>query len=389
MANDVKVIFHIDMNAYFCSCEAIKNPALKGKPFAVGSTSARRGVISTANYEARKYGVNSAMSTYEALRKCPHLILVEGDYELYQEMSKKFINIFYEYTNIVEQASIDEAYLDVTDSKIPHLELAELIQKRLLNELGLPCSIGIATTMFLAKMASDMKKPLGITVLRTKDIISKLYVLPVKDMYGIGKKTYPRLMEQGILTIGDMMKEENHDKVVSVIGERYYFEVQKLLTGKSDNIVNPYRYANSQSIGNSRTYTKDLDNLDDILDKVFELCNMVSDRLFNEGVYAKTVTIQIRYSDFKTISRGKTLDYYIQKPYEIYNIASDLVENLWNNDPVRLLGVTCNNLKNKKEVVRQVDLFNMSDIEKEQKIIDSIKKIEEKYGNIISKGVKK
>ncbi len=387
MAN--RVIFHIDMNAYFCSCEEIINPSLKGKPFAVGSTNPRRGVISTASYEARKYGVGSGMSTYEVMKKCPGLILVGGHYELYAEYSHKFMAIFNEYTSLIEQASIDEAYLDVTDSKIPYLELAKLIQTRIKNELGLPCSIGIGSTTFIAKMGSDMKKPMGITIIRNSEIKDKLFPLPIKNMFGIGKKTYPRLQNIGINTIGDLLKIENIEKVKKIVGEKFYFEIQLLLSGKSNDIVDPNRFSDAASIGNSRTYLVDIINDEDARIRLLELAKMVSDRMAESKVYAKTVTVQIRYTDFKTVSKGQSLNDYIYQTDDIFSKAYDIFDILWNREPIRLLGITCSNFKKKKEVEKQINLFNLDVVEKDQKLIDSFKSIENKYGkNVIRKGVK-
>ena len=168
--NKVRTIFHIDMNAFFASCELIKRPYLKDKPFAVGARYSSKGVLSTSNYVARKYGVFSAMSVADALKKCPNLIILDSDYQFYIECSKKFFNIIYEYTDLVEQASIDEAFIDVSEIDMHPLDFAKLLQKRIYDECSLPSSIGIAPTKFLAKMASDMKKPMSITVVRIRDI---------------------------------------------------------------------------------------------------------------------------------------------------------------------------------------------------------------------------
>ena len=186
--NNARVIFHIDMNAFFASCELIKRPYLKDKPFAIGVRYSSKGVLSTSNYVARKYGVYSAMSVSMALKKCPNLIILDCDYNYYVECSKSFFRIIYEYTDKVEPASIDEAFIDVTDINMHPLEFAKLLQKRIYDECKLPSSIGIGPTLFLAKMASDMKKPMGITVVRIRDIAKKIFPLDLSDMFGIGKK---------------------------------------------------------------------------------------------------------------------------------------------------------------------------------------------------------
>ncbi|MDR4969231.1 MAG: hypothetical protein RG740_06400, partial [Acholeplasmataceae bacterium] len=189
MKKDIKIIFHIDLNAFFASCAMIKDPYLKDKVFVVGgSSTSRRGVISTASYPARKLGIHSAMNINDALRIYPKLIIVPTEFNLYQKYSNLFFSYLKQFSNIILAGSIDEAYVDMTEaSKNKHpLELAKQIQDGLMETHGLPCSIGIASTLFLAKMASDMLKPMGITVLRKKDIVHKLFSLPIQDMYGIG-----------------------------------------------------------------------------------------------------------------------------------------------------------------------------------------------------------
>ena len=204
----------------------IKNPRLKGKAFAIGRENTTRGVLSTASYEARKYGIHSGMPLIEALLKLPSLIVVYYGYELYSEYSKKFFKLLKEYVKDIEQTSIDEGYLDVTDITLKvnrhPVDLAKEIQARALKELELPCSIGIAPTLYLAKMASDMKKPLGITVLRIRDVKEKLKEVSVSDIFGLGKKTYPLLIDKGIKTIGDFMDPNNKDQIISIISETSY-----------------------------------------------------------------------------------------------------------------------------------------------------------------------
>ena len=188
-----RVYFHVDLNAFFASAEVLLNPSLAGKPMAVAGHT-RRSVVSTASYEARKYGVSSGMSIHEAIRLCPDLIIQEGHYHYYEELSSQFIAIVSLYSARVEQASIDECYVDMTETIRMYerpLDLAWELQQRIRRETGLQCSIGIGPNLFLAKMASDMKKPMGITVLRIRDVPSIMWPLPIKDMRGIGKKTLP------------------------------------------------------------------------------------------------------------------------------------------------------------------------------------------------------
>ncbi len=217
----MQIIFHIDMNAFFASCELTVHPEYKGKPLVVAGKS-RRGIITTASYEARQYGIHSAMPTYQAKEKCPSLIIVEPHFELYRKISQAFFEIIATYSPIYEVASIDECYVDMTQiiTDYPGLEeTAKQIQQQVLEELGISCSIGIAPNKFLAKMASDMKKPMGITLLTRRHLKEKLWPLPIGEMYGIGKKTAPKLVELGIKTIGDLAKYENYDKAHLILGK--------------------------------------------------------------------------------------------------------------------------------------------------------------------------
>lgn len=206
-----KVIMHIDLNAFFATAETIKDPSLEGLPLVVAGTS-RRGIVSTASYEARKYGIHSAMPTYQARQLCSNLIILPGDYEYYQKLSNEFFEYLKTYSSIIEPASIDEGYVDITEQitnvNDPMKYLRD-IQNGLYEKTKLKCSIGIGPTKFLAKMASDMKKPMGITIIRRKDIQKILWPLPIKDMFGIGKKTFPRLESLGIYKIGDLATTES------------------------------------------------------------------------------------------------------------------------------------------------------------------------------------
>lgn len=216
-----RVYFHIDLNAFYASCEELLDPSLKGKPLVVGGKS-RRSVISTANYEARKYGIHSAMPIQQAEKLCKDLVVVNGHYAFYSDMSHQFMQIIHSYTDLVEKASIDECYADMTDviCRYPKpLDVAFEIQRRVLEETGLRCSIGIGPNMFLAKMASDMKKPMGITVLRIRDVPEKMWPLPIKEMQGIGKRTVPLMEDLNIHTIKDLATYQDLNALKPVLGK--------------------------------------------------------------------------------------------------------------------------------------------------------------------------
>ena len=382
--NKARVIFHIDMNAFFASCEEIKRPYLKDKPFAVGVRYSSKGVLSTCNYVARSYGVRSAMSVKDALNKCPNLAILDCDYNFYKECSYNFMSILYEYTDKIEQASIDEAFMDVTDVEIHPLELAKILQNRVLNEAKLPSSIGIGSTKFLAKMASDMKKPLGITVIRNREIKDKIFPLDISDMFGIGNRTSPKLREMGVKTIGDLYNrlDELHD----YFGDKMYIYIKNALEGKSSNVVDPERYTSLSSISNSRTAQHPL--IEDT--EVFDFLKMVSDITYNRmlkyNIKPYTLTVQIKDTNLKVVSKSKTFNEVVVGE-DFYNKTKELFEELWTQYPIRLIGVGVSNFydENKKEY----DLFHLDEIEKEENMIKAINEIEEKFGkNAIKKGIK-
>jgi len=381
--NHARIIFHIDMNAFFCSVACILDPSLRGKAFAIGRENSTRGVLSTASYEARKYGIHSAMSQVEAYEKLPSLLVIHIDYSHYVEYHYKFINIIKEYTKLVEVASIDEVYADMTEaSKIKHpLVLAKEIQKRLLVELDLPSSIGIAPTLFLAKMASDMKKPLGLTVIRKREIEQVLYPLDVSTIYGIGKKTYPRLKENGINTIRDFMNLENKDKIISLIGENTYNYGYSHILGNSSNVVNPQRYDNQESISESQTFDNYLESIEDILYEMVKMARSVHQKMTKYNYLTKTITITLRDSDFKTITRQKRLNDYTDDLVEINHIISELLEENFIEKRYRLIGVGFSNLIDRNSLPKEYNLFTMDEkLEKEYEIDNLIKEFQSKFG---------
>lgn len=388
--SNVKIIFHIDMNMFFCSCAVIKNPSLKGKAFAIGRENTYKGVLSTASYEARKYGIHSAMPTIEALRILPSLIIVNPDFELYREYHYKFISIIKEYTNIIEVASVDEVYADMTKicEKRNAIELAKEIQVRLVKEYHLPSSIGIAPTLFLAKMASDIKKPLGITVIRKRDAKEILSPLKVDDIFGIGKKTAPRLKENGINTIADFINPNNKEIILKYVGEKLYDALINAIDGNSSNVVDPNRYSESESISTSQTFDVHLDNYDDVYIRMKDLFKKVYKRMVDEKYYTKTLTITLRDDNFKTITRSKSFD-YTNNYLELLDIMEELLESNYHDEVLRLIGIGFHNLKKEADIELEYNLFTwQSFVEKENKINEIITNINDKYGNIIKKGIK-
>ena len=392
--NNAKVIFHVDMNMFFCSVAVIKNPSLKGKAFVCGRANTLKGVVSTASYEARKYGIHSAMSMVEALRLKPDLIVVESDFNMIREYHNHFLSVLRDYTKIIEVASVDEAYCDMTE--ISHyrnpLEVAKEIQVRLVKEFHLPCSIGIAPTLFLAKMASDMKKPLGLVVIRKRDAYDMLKDLSVADIYGIGKKTYPILIENGIRTISDFLDPTNKVKILTLVGQNTYDYVITHLQGNSSNVVMPNRYAKNESISTMTTFDSHISNESEILFELRCLTRELISRLNKANMMTKTISITLRDESFKTMTRSKTIK-YTDDFYDIFDTVSNLLDTYYEEGTVlRLVGVGFSNLKDKKEALaEEYNLFTFeSFIEREEKVKEMLKELQDKYGtDAIHIGIKK
>lgn len=365
----IKVIFHIDLNAFYATCAEIKDPFLKNKPFVVGgSRVGKSGVITTASYSARKYGIHSGMNITDALNLYPSLITIPTDFSLYKKYSNLFIEFLKTYTNLVLKASIDEAYLDVTSLiKDKHaLDLAKEIQDTLLSKYGLTSSIGIAPTLFLAKMASDLKKPMGITVIRKKDIVNKLFYLPVSKIHGIGRKTYPSLEFMGIKTIGDFTKKENRENILKIMKENTYESFLDHIMGRSSNVVDPKKYLIPKSISNENTLNFLIDERDLLLPLLDDLIDKTYNRLINEGCVTKTVNIKLRNNMFDTITRSKTLLDYSEDYDELKSNLLELFDLNYNNEPLRLIGVGFSNLILKKDLRVEINLFNYNEFTKRE-----------------------
>jgi DNA polymerase-4 len=394
MQSKAKVIFHVDMNMFFCSVAVIKNPSLKGKAFVCGRANTLKGVVSTASYEARKYGIHSAMPMIEAIKRKPDLIVVESDWNMIKQYHNHFLSVLRDYTKVIEVASVDEAYCDMTEiSKYRNpLEVAKEIQVRLVKEYHLPCSIGIAPTLFLAKMASDMKKPLGLVVIRKRDAYDMLKDLSVADIFGIGKKTYPILIENGIRTISDFLDPSNKIKILTLVGQNTYDYVITHLQGNSSNVVMPNRYAKNESISTMTTFDSHISNESEILFELRGLTRELISRLNKANMMTKTISITLRDESFKTMTRSKTIK-YTDDFYDIFDTVSNLLDTYYEEGTVlRLVGVGFSNLKDKKEALaEEYNLFTFeSFIEREEKVKEMLKELQDKYGtDAIHIGIKK
>lgn len=391
--NISQIIFHIDLNAFFASAEIAKNPALLEKPVVVAHKSAlKKSIILTANYEARKFGIKTTMMVRDAMKLCPSLVVVEPKMKLYQEYSNLFFAYLRKITPNIEPGSIDEGFLDVSIvcTKIHPLELAKKIQDDLWNLYKLPCSIGIAPNKFLAKMASDMKKPMGITILRKREIDQYLWPLPVEKMFGVGKKTAPRLNEIGIYTIGDLAKETNLSILKEAIGENMGESLYQHANGQDESKVNP----NQEEVSSvSTSHTFEHETLDEVLIKstLKWLSNSVSSRLENKYLKAYTIGIILKQNNMDTIHRSKAVLEATSDSIVIGHIVEGLLEEHYSfKTPLRLVGVFASRVIEEQEEVKQYSIFELDDIEKENEIHHLLSELKEMYGkDAISLGAKK
>ena len=355
-----KIILHIDLNAFFVRCEEIKNPSLEGKPVIIGRTG-RGGIVSTCSYVARKYGVHSGQPTYEALMKCKDAIVLDGDYHYYEEKSHEFFNFIKKYTLLVEPASIDECFADFTnvlrDEKDP-INFLRKMQKDLFEETKLRCSIGVAPTKFLAKMASDMKKPNGLTVIRRRDSRKILSPLKIEDFFGIGKKTSPRLREMGINTIGDLIKriDEEDPQTKQELG-KFYYVIKDWIDGKGGDEINTEPF-DPKSIGHSTTLFSDAVSVEELEKPLRELSREVSDDAKKQNKKGKCVQLVLKDNEFKVINRSKRLPELTNEFEDIFNTAFKLLKENYDGRPTRLVGVTLQQLKNPKETYQQLSIFD-------------------------------
>ncbi len=385
-----RVIFHIDMNSFYASVEQSHDPTLKGKALAIaGNPKERRGIIVTCSYEARAHGIFTTMQVHEAKRKLPGLIVMAPNFERYRTASKAMFDILRSYTDHVEPVSIDEGYMDVTElaEQYHPVALAQELQQRMISELDLPCSIGIAPNKFLAKTASDMKKPLGITILRKRDIQQLLWPLPVIDMHGVGESTAAKFKLLKIETIGDLA-QANIGLLKDKMGKNA-LRLQMRANGIDDRIVDPESIYDTKSVGTSTTLP--IDETDEIeLKAVFKrLSEKVANRLEAKELAGPTVSIQTRSSDWKNRTRSITLNNTVWKSDDIFRNAWQLFTKHWNGEPLRLVGVTVSNVADKGDMTEQLSIFNFQEHAKEEPLLELMSKLEAKFGkSVLIKGAK-
>jgi DNA polymerase IV len=336
-------ILHVDMDAFFASVAERDNPELKGKAVVIGMGA--RGVVSAANYEARKFGVHSAMPVSQARRLAPHAVFLPVDMARYQEVSVNIMEIFESFTPNVEPVSVDEAFLDVTGAKRllgTGREIATAIRAKVESQEGITCSVGIAPSKFIAKLASTHCKPNGMLEIAPEEILDFLHPLPISAMWGVGPKTAEVLERLGLRIIEDIAKLPR-TTLIRAVGEASGATLHELSWGRDYRDVAPHD--GEKSISAAETFPTDLDNPEEILREFLKLCERATSRLRDKGLFAKTISIKVRFGDFTTINRSKTLPLPIDGTHEVYEVVKTIYEALGiDRSRLRLVGVSLENL---------------------------------------------
>jgi len=340
----MRKIIHIDMDAFFASVEQRERPELKGKPIAVGG-GGMRGVVAAASYEARKYGVRSAMPSVTAKRLCPELIFVKHQFGLYKEISQQIRSIFHEYTDLVEPLSLDEAYLDVTEAKKGPKSgtlIAEEIRARIYQETQLTASAGVSYCKFLAKIASDINKPNGIKIILPEDAESFIAALPIEKFHGIGKKTAEKMHRMSIY-IGADLRARSEIELIKRFGKsgRWYYRISR---GQDERPVNPTRIR--KSVGAERTYSENISKIPEMKEKLEYLCERVFTYMETNENFGRTLTLKMKTPDFQILTRSKSFNSEVTSLAQMKEVIFQLLEE--NHTPdfsVRLLGVSVSNLQ--------------------------------------------
>lgn len=344
-------ILHVDMDAFFASVEQLDNPELKGKPVIVGGIS-ERGVVSTCSYEARKYGLHSAMPIFMAKEKCPNGIFVSGRYGRYTKISQEIFKILSDVTPIIEQVSIDEGYLDLSQSRFENgIDAARYIKNKVFKEIGLTISVGISYNKFLAKLASDWNKPNGIKEISRSMIPDILLPLPLSKIHGLGKISVGKLNNMGIFYIKDLY---NMDKnfYIEYLGKNG-LDIYDRIRGIDNRKIETIR--ERKSVGKERTLKFDTDNKEELLQYLKEFSFEIEEMLCAKNVVGKTVTLKFKTKDFENHTRSRTLNNYISQHEDIFNVSKELLESEELKSNLRLIGVSISSFKEKE--IEQMTLF--------------------------------
>lgn len=353
MNQSIASILHVDMDAFFASVAEKDNPELKGRPVVVGA--GVRGVVSSANYEARKFGIRAAMPVYRAKALAPHAIFVPPDLKRYSEVSAQIMNIFEDITPLVEPLSLDEAFLDVTGSKRllgSALEIAEIIRKRVEAEQGITCSVGISHNKFIAKIASAHCKPNGVIEIEPEKVLDFLHPLPVSEIWGVGPKTNEQLAKLGLTKVADIANTPRQT-LIRALGQANGSSLYELAWGRDYRDVETQRV--DKSVSSSETFDEDLDNQEEILKILLRLTEKSAERMRAKGYAAQTISIKVRFADFKTISRSKTLDLPTVTTREIFEVVKNLYQALnLAGVLIRLVGVSLDSLVENDDIQQMV-----------------------------------
>ena len=373
--NDVEqlaTILHVDMDAFYASVAEKDNPKLKGKAVVVGA--GRRGVVSAANYEARKFGIRAAMPVYKAKALAPHAIFISPDMARYEEVSRSVMSIFHDITPLVEPISLDEAFLDVTGARRllgDGQTIAKLIRARVEQKEGITCSVGIAHNKFIAKIASNQCKPNGLLEIDPERVLEFLHPLAAKEIWGVGPKTNEQLAKMGLQTVGDIANTPR-STLIRVLGQASGSSLYELAWGRDYRDVEIEHI--EKSISSSETFDQDLDSQEEILKEFLRLTERSVERMRVKGFAAGTISIKVRFTDFKTISRSKTVDLPITGTQEIFEVVKNLYLALnLENVLIRLVGVSLDSLVEDEEINQMVLGQRTSGWQQADKAVDRIK----------------
>ena len=372
----MRFIIHIDMDCFYAAVEARDNPVLRGRPLIIGSLPQERGVVSTCSYEARKFGIHSAMNIKDAYRLCPNGIFMHPNFEKYKLASRQLHEIWENYSDIFEYGALDEGYLDVShvNSAQYARKIAFEIKRRVRNETSLSCSVGIGYSMTSAKLASEEKKPDGFFEILTPDNFVALIIdRSVRVLYGVGEKTAEKLNNNGIFTVRDI--QLNGDKVISLLGSKIGKYIADLSWGIDERVVTPYDEKDAKSIAREVTFQKDTMNRDFLKDVLMLLAVNLEARLKKLQLYARTVTLKLTYHDMKTITRSQSGE-NINQAYEIFTAAFNSFKNLKTN-LVRLIGISLQNLS--QSGTRQLTFSDISEKFLRQRWQKALFNLERKY----------
>lgn len=392
--NKSRTILHCDMNNFFASCECKLNPELKKVPMAVvGDMEARKGIVLAKNELAKAYGVITAETVWAAKRKCPNLTLVSPHKDIYSHYSKKFRNICYEFTDMVEPFGIDECYLDVTDSSSlfgDGITIAEALRKKVKEELGLTVSIGVSFNKAFAKLGSDYKKPDAVTVISKENYADFINDMPVESLLLVGGEIKKRLNRMGIKTIGELARE-NRNLLVEALG-KIGGTIYDYANGLDDSIVEKYNTKHKlKSVGNGNTFPKNISSREELFSEFMKLCEEIAGRLRNEEQKGNVICLNLKTPDFKTKSKQKTIESATNLATDIYRVVTDLYkESFLNFGAVRAATITVKGLNLESESSQQLSMFFEKEKKNENssKIEDAMYNIKNKYGfNSITYGV--